>query len=65
MVNEAEKRFIMENRDIVATEKSSPPWNDFLNVLASCNCNSILCCTIYHYIILNLVTDVFNRSIPR
>ena len=29
MVNEAEKRFIMENRDIVATEKSSPPWNDF------------------------------------
>ncbi len=35
MVNEAEKRFIMENRDIVATEKSSPPWNDFLNVLAS------------------------------
>ncbi|HEH8439440.1 TPA: MFS transporter, partial [Staphylococcus aureus] len=25
MVNEAEKRFIMENRDIVATEKSSPP----------------------------------------
>ena len=29
MVNEAEKRFIMENRDIVATEKSSPPWNNF------------------------------------
>ncbi|PAI65005.1 hypothetical protein APW73_03050, partial [Staphylococcus aureus] len=25
-VNEAEKRFIMENRDIVATEKSSPSW---------------------------------------
>ncbi len=34
MVNEAEKRFIMENRDIVATEKSSPPWNDFFKRFA-------------------------------
>ncbi|MBO1198506.1 MFS transporter [Staphylococcus simiae] len=31
MVNEAEKRFIMENRDIVATEKSLPPWKNFLS----------------------------------
>ncbi|ERF48123.1 putative galactarate transporter [Staphylococcus arlettae] len=30
MVNEAEKRFIMENRDVVSTEKSVAPWNIFL-----------------------------------
>lgn len=35
MVNEAEKRFIMENRDIVATEKSSHHGMISLSVLAS------------------------------
>ena len=64
MVNEAEKRFIMENRDIVATEKSS--WNDFFKRFSFyAIAIQYFCCTIYHYIILNLVTDVFNRSIPR
>lgn len=29
MVNDAEKRFITQNRDIVATEKSLPPWKRF------------------------------------
>lgn len=29
MVNEAEKRFIIENRDIVATTKTVAPWNVF------------------------------------
>ena len=29
MVNEAEKRFIQANRDIVATEKSHAPWSAF------------------------------------
>ncbi|MCU5745329.1 MFS transporter [Staphylococcus sp. SQ8-PEA] len=29
MVNEAEKQYIMTNRDIVATEKSSAPWSAF------------------------------------
>ncbi|CAM3127889.1 MFS transporter [Staphylococcus lugdunensis] len=29
MVNEAEKRFIMENRDIVQTSKSVAPWGQF------------------------------------
>ncbi|MDU6732306.1 MAG: MFS transporter, partial [Staphylococcus epidermidis] len=31
MVNDAEKRFITQNRDIVATEKSLPPWKRFLS----------------------------------
>ena len=26
MVSEAEKKYIIEHRDIVATEKSLPPW---------------------------------------
>lgn len=30
MVNEAEKSYIMENRDIIKTEKSNAPWNIFL-----------------------------------
>lgn len=30
MVNEAEKEYIMNNRDIVSTEKSVAPWNNFL-----------------------------------
>ena len=34
MVNEAEKRYIMENRDIIKTEKSNAPWNIFLEDLA-------------------------------
>ncbi|UXR78147.1 MULTISPECIES: MFS transporter [unclassified Staphylococcus] len=29
MVSEAEKQFIMENRDVVSTEKSSAPWGIF------------------------------------
>ena len=29
MVNEAEKRFIVENRDVIKTEKSNAPWNLF------------------------------------
>ncbi|MCG7338060.1 MFS transporter [Staphylococcus sp. ACRSN] len=29
MVNEAEKRYIMENRDVIKTEKSNAPWNLF------------------------------------
>ena len=29
MVNDAEKRFITQNRDIVSTEKSLPPWKRF------------------------------------
>ena len=29
MVNEAEKHFIMQNRDLVQTSKSLPPWNQF------------------------------------
>ena len=29
MVNDAEKHFIMENRDLVQTSKSLPPWNQF------------------------------------
>ncbi|QLK86774.1 MFS transporter [Staphylococcus sp. 17KM0847] len=29
MVNEAEKQFIMENRDVVSTDKSSAPWGTF------------------------------------
>ncbi|UXR76070.1 MULTISPECIES: MFS transporter [unclassified Staphylococcus] len=29
MVSEAEKQFIMENRDVVTTEKSSAPWGIF------------------------------------
>ncbi|MFG6184201.1 MFS transporter, partial [Staphylococcus aureus] len=31
MVNDAEKRFITQNSDIVATEKSLPPWKRFLS----------------------------------
>lgn len=31
MVNDAEKRFITQNRDIVANEKSLPPWKRFLS----------------------------------
>lgn len=30
MVNEVEKEYIMNNRDIVSTEKSVAPWNNFL-----------------------------------
>jgi ACS family glucarate transporter-like MFS transporter len=30
MVNEAEKEYIMNNRDVVSTEKSVAPWNNFL-----------------------------------
>ncbi|MEK5198839.1 MFS transporter [Staphylococcus sp. FSL H8-0121] len=30
MVNEAEKQFIMQHRDIVDTDKSLPPWKRFL-----------------------------------
>src|SRR5699024_12324779 len=30
IVNEAEKKYIMENRDIIKTEKSNAPWNIFL-----------------------------------
>ncbi len=66
MVNEAEKRFIMENRDIVATEKSSPPWNDFFN------CFSFYAIAIQYFVVQFIITlfliwftDVFNRSIPR
>ncbi|SUM34886.1 major facilitator superfamily permease [Staphylococcus gallinarum] len=29
MVNEAEKRFIVENRDVIKTEKSNAPWKLF------------------------------------
>ena len=31
MVSEAEKKYITEHRDIVATEKSLPPWKRFLS----------------------------------
>ncbi|MEK5461436.1 MFS transporter [Staphylococcus sp. FSL K6-0099] len=31
MVSEAEKKYIIEHRDIVATEKSLPPWKRFLS----------------------------------
>lgn len=34
MVNEAEKRYIMENRDLVQTSKSLPPWNQFFRRLS-------------------------------
>ena len=31
MVNEAEKQYIMQHRDLVETTKSVAPWNQFLN----------------------------------
>ncbi|EGQ3673212.1 MFS transporter [Staphylococcus pseudintermedius] len=31
MVNEAEKHFIMENRDVVKTKKTTPPWGAFFS----------------------------------
>ena len=35
MVSEAEKKYIIEHRDIVATEKSLPPWKRFLSHFVS------------------------------
>ena len=31
MVNEAEKHYIMQHRDLVQTTKSTPPWNQFFH----------------------------------
>ena len=60
MVNDAEKHFIMENRDLVQTSKSLPPWNQFFRRVSFYAIASILCSTIRYFIILNLVTNLFN-----
>ena len=59
MVSEAEKKYIIEHRDIVATEKSLPPWKRFLSHFSFMHCTTIFCSTIRYRIILNLVTNIF------
>ena len=57
MVSDAEKKYITEHRDTVATEKSLPPWKRFLSHFSFyAIAFTIFCSTIRYRIILNLVT---------
>ena len=60
MVNDAEKRFITQNRDIVATEKSLPPWKRFKSFQFLRNRIAILCSSVCYRVVPNMVTNIFN-----
>ena len=60
MVNDAEKRFITQNRDIVATEKSYHRGNVFKSFQFLRNRIAILCSSVCYRVVPNMVTNIFN-----